>query len=160
MKMREEEEITPAEKQAMEDIEQDEIRRATALMSPEAIVMFPIALILDLFGVVCLILYLAFGIGLPLSYIPDVIGIIVIGGWSLMRSQSLRITRPRAPEVKRVKKRAQKRIAKIERRIARSAKWAKRLRWLRPLLIVVEFIPFLGDIAFSWTLMVYFELKS
>ncbi|GAG17223.1 unnamed protein product [marine sediment metagenome] len=146
------EEITPEETELEIEIEAEEIRRSTALISPEALIMFPIAILLDLFGVVCFILYFAFGIGVPLSFVPDLIGMFIFGIWIFFRSQSLKIVQPRMKAAKKAKIR----IAKI----AKSAKWAKRLKWLRPLFILFEFIPVAGDVLFLWTLLVYFELKS
>lgn len=134
---------------------EEETKETTSFFSPEAVVMFSIAIILDIIGLVCFILIFV-GIGVPLSFLPDIIGMIIIGGWTLFRSQSVK---PQPKMAGKKAAQAKKRAIEIEKRLAKSGKWVKRLRWLRPLLIICEFIPVIGDIMFSWTLLVYFELK-
>ncbi|MDD2732046.1 MAG: hypothetical protein PHI53_02505 [Candidatus Pacebacteria bacterium] len=54
-------------------------------ISPEAVVMLLAAVLLDTIGF--LFLFLSFlGVGIPLSFIPDLIGLIFIGGWMFLRS--------------------------------------------------------------------------
>lgn len=118
-----------------EEIEAEEIRRATAFFSPEALIMFPIAAVLDLVGIILVCF------GLDDFWITDIIGILTIGLWTYFHSQTVKVTY-RAAE-----------------RLAKAVKWARRLRWLRPLLIVLEFIPY-GGAAPCWVLLVYFELQS
>lgn len=121
-----------------EEIKAIEIKKMGALFSPEALVMFIVAGSLDLIGLILLILDFI-GIGLALSFIPDIIGIIVIGSWMYFRSGHITISR-----------RAGKTIKKTGRKIF------KRLG----LAFLGELIPFFGDVAFCWLLVVYFELKN
>jgi len=37
-------------------------------------------------------------------------------------------------------------------------KWAKRLKWIRPVAMIIEAIPFLGALPL-WTIAVYLEIK-
>ena len=131
------EEPTP-EEPIEEEIKAIEIKKMGALFSPEALVMFIAAGSLDLIGLILLILDFI-GIGLALSFIPDIIGIIVIGSWMYFRSGHITISR-----------RAGKTIKKTGRKIF------KRLG----LAFLGELIPLFGDVAFCWLLVVYFELKN
>jgi hypothetical protein len=108
--------------------------RGKAFFGP-AIIMLVLAVLLDLFGLVGLI----FGIGQILSFIPDILGTIFIGGWIYFNSRTIKLTKGTMTK------------------IGGAAKWAKRSKWLRPLLIFGEFIPFVG-IAPLWTILVFFEL--
>lgn len=127
-----------SEEPTEEEIETIGIKKMGALFSPEALVMFIAAGSLDLIGLILLILDFI-GIGLALSFIPDIIGIIVIGSWMYFRSGHITISR-----------RAGKTIKKTGRKIF------KRLG----LAFLGELIPFFGDVAFCWLLVVYFELKN
>lgn len=118
-------------------IEIAETQRQGALFSPEGFLMLGLAAFIDLAGLIDLIPV----IGNILSYGVDIFGIIFIGGWMFFRSQTVQATG-----------RAAARVGKI-------GKWAKRLKWLRPLLIIGEFIPIVGILPL-WTLVVYFELKQ
>ncbi len=106
-----------------------------SFFSPEAIIMMPLAITLDLIGLI-LVLF-----ALDDFFITDIIGIAIIGSWTFFRSQQVQMTQ-----------RAQQKIGK-------AAKQARRLKWLRPLMIVGEFIPYVGALP-CWTILVYFELKS
>lgn len=110
---------------------------STILFSPEGIMMMGIAMGLDLAGLVDLIPV----VGNVLSYLVDFSGILIIGGWTYFRSQSIQVSGRAATKVGKV------------------TQWTKRLRWLRPLLIIGEFIPIVGTLPL-WTLLVYFELKT
>ena len=150
------EELTPQEEAELkEEVEADETRKLGALISPAALIMFPVAILLDLFGIICLILYLAYGTGAILDYLPDIIGLIIITPWCFLHSQQVKSATPKLE----VAKTAKKNVGKFEKRIAKSAKWAKRLKWIRPFFIIFEFIPFLG-VGPWWTMVVYYELKS
>lgn len=154
--MPEEIELTPQEEVELEEeIAAGETRRLGGLISPQALIMFPIAILLDLFGIICLILYLAYGIGGVLDYIPDLIGLIIITPWCFLHSQQVKVATSKLEAAKRAKKN----VAKFEKRIAKSAKWAKKLKWIRPLFIIFEFIHFLGAGPW-WTMIVYHELKT
>lgn len=105
-----------------------------SLFSPEGILMLSIAVLLDGLGFCCLILSF-FGIGIPISGVLDGIGLLTIGGWMFLRTGRIGATR------------------KVTRTFGRLF---KRLG----LAFIGEAIPFFGDIAFCWTLLVYFELKE
>ncbi len=132
------EEPTGEEPTEKEEIEAIEIKRMGALFSPEAVVMFLAAGMLDLAGLIILILNF-FGVGLAISFIPDIIGLVFLGSWMYFRTGHVTISRS-----------AGKTIRKSGRKIL------KRLG----LSFAGELIPFFGDLAFCWTLAVYFELKN
>ncbi len=104
------------------------------LFTLEGILMLSIAIILDLLGLILFILSF-FIVGIPLSFILDIIGLVVIGGWMFLRSGKIKMT---------------KKAAKVSQKIL------KRLG----LAFVGEVIPFFGDIAFCWTLVVFLELRA
>ncbi|GAI16802.1 unnamed protein product, partial [marine sediment metagenome] len=113
--------------------------QVASFTSPEALVMLSTAIILDLIGLFVFILDFFFGIGLLFSFVPDAIGLIFIGGWMFSRTGRVTVTR-----------KAQKTIRKTGKKLF------KRLG----LAFLGELIPFFGDVAFCWTLAVYFELKN
>lgn len=104
------------------------------LTGPEGILMLMIAVPLDLAGIVLFILSF-FGVGIAFSFITDVIGLVVIGGWLLIRTGSVKST-----------KGAQE-IAK---------KTLKRFGFTT----LAELVPFLGDVYPGWTILVWKELKG
>ncbi|MBU0476591.1 hypothetical protein KKB68_01090 [Patescibacteria group bacterium] len=114
---------------------------AQALLGPEGCLMIFLAISLDIFGLVDFIPV----IGNILSYIPDVLGLLIIGGWQIHRSQTIRVTHRRA--------------AARAGGIAQKAKKLKWIKWLKPIFFVAEFIPFIGTLP-CWTLVVWFELKN
>ena len=117
-----------------------------AFFSPEALIMLPLAIVLDLVGII--LVCFAFDD----FFITDIIGFATIGAWGFFRSQikgkpsetpsigELKQSRETIKEVKQTKK------------AGKAAKWGKRLKFL-------EFIPYVGALPF-WTVSVYFELKS
>ena len=113
-------------------------RAGVNFLSPEALLMIGLALIFDGIGLILFILSL-FGIGIPFSWILDLIGLITIGFWMFFRTGHITTT-----------KGAQKLIKKSGKKLL------KRLG----LATLIEIIPFVGDIAFCWTLAVYFEIKN
>ena len=121
----------------MEEAKTVETQKTGVLFSPEGAIMLGAAGFLDLLGLVDSIP----GIGQMLSYIPDFLGIFIIGGWTLYRSQTMKTTH------------------RATQRLGKAAKMGRRLKWLRPLLILGEFVPIAG-IAPLWLLVVYLELKS
>jgi hypothetical protein len=138
--------VTPQEKA---------IEEAGIYLSPEAIVMFPLAILLDLIGIILVIF------SLDDFFITDIIGFAFIGSWGYFRSQirEKETTIQTAPaeerrelskKIKEVRK-PQKEV-KVAKKGAKVAKWGRRLKWL-------ELIPYLGWLPF-WTVSVYFELKS
>lgn len=123
-------EEVPGEIKALEQA----VKNAGVFLSPEAIIFLPLAALLDLVSIILVFF------ALDDFWITDIIGIIFIGGWIWFRSGTLKTTH------------------KAAKRLTQVIKWAKRLKWLRPLLIVLEFIPYVG-VAPCWVLVVYFELK-
>jgi len=82
-------------------------------------------------------------VGQVLSVIMDIVGLVFIGSWMWFRSSAKSITVPRG----------------TGERIAKLSKWAKRLKWIRPLCIVIEMIPIFSSYLPLWILVVWFELK-
>jgi len=111
------------------------VDRVSRFFSPEAVVVFPLAILLDLIGLILICF------GLDDFGVTDIIGIIFIGGWALFRSQTLKMT------------------AGAEKTIAKASKRAKRLKWLRPLAIIAECVPYVGA-APCWTILVFTELQA
>ena len=116
--------------------------KRSALTRPEVIFLF-IAILLDLFGILCLSLDIFFGLGEIISLIPKVIGIIFIGGWMLFRSRGAE-----TPE------RADQGFTRFLRKFFRG----KYKRFLTP--IIGECAPILGNALPFWSLAVYYELTS
>ncbi len=129
-------------------------------ISPEGLIILPIAIVIDLIGIV-LVCFL-----LDDFEITDIIGWIFIGGWSLIRSQvvpTAEISMPSMEEKRGLAKEfqsTQKTAAEAEkiaketqqaRKMANAAKWAKRIKWL-------EFIPYVGALPL-WTVSVYMTIK-
>lgn len=119
--------------------------------SPGALIMMPIALILDAIGIV-LVIFL-----LDDFFIADIIGMATIGVWSWFRGQAkdsqVIIETPdigeRKAQIQRFKQ-IRKEVKTIK--VSRAAKWA---RWLR----FIKFIPYLGALPL-WTVSVYLTLKE
>jgi len=105
-----------------------------ALLTPEGILMMFLAIVIDLVGLVLFILSF-FGIGIILSGISDILGLLFIGSWMFARSGNITAT-----------KGAKKLGQKFFKRLGAS--------------FLGELIPFFGDVAPCWTLAVYFELRS
>lgn len=105
-------------------------QRQGAIFSPEGVIMLPIAAAIDIIDFFIASLF-----------ILDIIAILTIGVWIYFRSQQITVTRGAAA------------------RLGKATKWTRRLRWLRPLLIIIEFIPVVGMLPL-WVLVVYFELKQ
>lgn len=137
-----------ADEETKAAMEEGETRRAGAFLSPEAFVMLPLAILLDIVGIILVCF------GLDDFGTTDAIGLLFIGGWSFFRSQLI----GKAPtEIAAPPSRAE--LKKTTKGTTQVAKWGKRLKWLRPVLICLEFIPYVGCF-FWWTLLVIFELKS
>ena len=126
------------EETAPEEIDSFDAGQATAFLSLDAIIFLPFAILLDLIGIVLICF------ALDDFWITDILGIIFIGGWTYFRSGTVKVTRSAGE--------------KIKRSVGKMAKWVRRLKWLRPLLIFLEFIPYVGVLP-SWTVLVYLELK-
>ena len=125
-----------------EETEEETIREtsdgAWDLISPEGVLMFFIAGVLDSVGLVFFVLSF-FGIGIPLSFVLDILGFIIIGGWIFIRTGQIKTTKKTAEAAKKIAKKAGKRFG---------------------ITFLVELIPFLGDISPSWLILVFFELKN
>jgi len=107
------------------------VAREGIFFSPEGIFMMSLAVLVDIVELF-----------IPLEPIDpiDIFAFLFFGGWMLVRSGSLRVS-----------KRTATKIGKL-------AKWAKRLKWLRPVLFIGEMLPLVGN-APLWTIVVYLELK-
>lgn len=129
-------------------------------LSPEAVIIIPVALTLDAIGII-LVIFL-----LDDFFITDIIGFATIGVWSWFRSQikgdESAIEMPDRKERKKQAQQTQQTPKETEvtkttkagktAKTTRSAKWAKWIRFL-------EFVPYLGVLPF-WTISVFFELKE
>ena len=118
-----------------EEAEDEAVRKMGIAFSPDAIIMFPLAIILDFVGLILICF------GLDDCGITDIIGLIFIGSWSFFHSQTIQMT------------------SGAKKTLAKGAKAAGRIKWLRPLFIAGEFIPYVGA-APCWTILVWFELQS
>lgn len=105
--------------------------------SPEGVIMMTMALVVDISQLATELIPL---INLVVPFLMDLFAIFFIGGWMYMRSRTLQVTQ------------------KTALRIGKAAKWAKRLRWLRPLFIFLEFIPIANSLPL-WAILVFMELK-
>ena len=123
----------------------------TSFFSPEAVAMLPLAILIDAIGIALLCF------GSDDFFITDIIGLLFIGGWSYFRSMVKGGTQETEMPTLGGKKGAVK-TAKQTQRATKVMKWTKRLKWLRPLCVVGEIIPYTGWLPF-WTVFVYFELK-
>lgn len=99
------------------------------IISPQGYIVLVWAVLLDLIGVLIFILEF-FGIGIPISWIFDVIGILTIGIWSWRKTGDLLVT---------------KRVARFLKRPG--------------LAFLGEVIPFIGVLPF-WSLYVFIDLKK
>lgn len=125
------EEMQPKE---MQEETREEERGGGSFFGPEAVIMLPIAVLLDVLGLLEFIPI----VGNIISLIADLIGVIFIGGWLFFRSGTIQAT-PKAA--------------------ARFQKTARVVKWLRPLAFIGEFIPYVGILPL-WTLLVFFELQE
>jgi len=114
-----------------------ETARAGIFLSPEGFIMMSTAALVDVVE-----LFIPFE---PIDPV-DIFAIIFFGAWMVFRS----MIKGKKPELKVSKKAAAT--------IQKAAKWAKRLKWLRPLLFILEMIPIIGA-APLWVVAVYLELK-
>src|SRR3989344_6980048 len=142
----------------------------TALTVPEGLIMLIIAVFLGLAGIVIFILSF-FGVGIPLSFLLDILGMVTIGFWATTRSLFRGIIEKAVGDITEKvlgvggglegMKNFQggsapgsgtgKKIAKMGVKLGLSA-----IRFIITLL--VELVPFLGDILPGWTIFVIFEL--
>ena len=110
-------------------------------LAPDALLMFVIGLALDAGGVLCFILDLTVvgaAIGVPLSSALDFIGLFTFASWILFirKGSSEDLTKGKLWNV----------LKKLLKRVG--------------LPTLIESIPIVGDIAFSWVVTVYLEVKN
>jgi len=131
----EEIETPPAQEEAPQETEQ--ASRGGVFLSPEGIIMMMTSFLVDIGELF-----------IPLEPIDplDIFAIVFFGAWMVFRS----MIKGKKPEI-RVSKKAAATVQK-------AAKWAKRLKWLRPVLFILEMIPLVGAAPF-WVVAVYLELK-
>ncbi len=108
------------------------------LLTPEGLIMMLLAFIVD--SSEFFIEFIPI-IGQFISVLIDILAIVFIGGWTWFHSGTVKVT------------------GKAAKRMGKAAKWAKRMKWLRPLLFILEFIPVVGSLPL-WMLVVYLELKN
>ena len=116
---------------------QEQEREAPGLLSTGGIAILPIAIILDITGMILLC------VGLDDFFLTDIIGIIFIGGWLWLRTGKVAET-PRKGGLFKMD---------FLRKLFRG----KYKRFLTP--ILGEIFPYVGALPF-WTLAVYFELTD
>ncbi len=120
----------------------DEATNKFSALTRPGVIMLIIAIFIDIFGVICLLLDIFFGVGEIPSWISDGAGIVFIGGWIWFRSGRVEV-----PE--RAKQRTEKGLKKLFR--------GKYKKFLTP--ILGEVAPFVGAFPF-WSLAAYYELTS
>ncbi len=106
-------------------------------LAPDAFMMMVIAIALDIGGVICFLLTLTyFGavIGMTLSMILDVLGLIIFSVWTLVFRSG------------QIKGKSVKILIKFLKRVG--------------IPTLIESIPIVGDVAFSWVGTVYLEVKN
>ncbi len=150
--------------------------QAANFFSPEAVIMLPIAVIIDVIGVICVILFL-FKFPQFVTWIADIIGLLIIAPWILMRTVSAKMLGGKEPEVsvselpekiadKRAKvaeaQKAMQEAQKAAQEAARTAQKGARVgaKGLRILgVFLVQIIPIIGALPL-WIWLVYEELKE
>ena len=116
-----------------------------ALTSPEGVVMLFMAGLFDLMSIICAVLIFLFGIGLLLSKIVYIVGLILFGGWALFRGSGALPTKKKGKGGKMTE------IAK-----EKLGKFFKK-HWKK---LGAKLIPVFGDIIPYWTITVYEELTG
>ena len=104
-----------------------------SFLSPEGLMMLSLAIFVDVGEF--FIEFIPY-VGTVISILLDIFAVIFIGGWMWFRSGN------------------KSGIG----RTGKAAKWAKRLKWFRPLCIIIECIPLVGSLPL-WTVAVYLEIK-
>ncbi len=112
----------------------------TSLLSPEAVLMLSVGIILDFSSIICAILIILLGAGLILSKIVYIIGFIIVTIWSIFRGGG----------IQRGKGKMSKQVSKGFGKFLK--KYGKNL--------VIKAVPAIGDIIPLWTITIYTELKS
>lgn len=129
------------------------------------LIMLPIAILLDVLGIICTVLDIAFGIGEIVSWVTDIAGTVIIGGWiffnflmkKFITRESEEKTTEKIKEIKELPQRKQK-LATRMKKIAGKLKGKKGIfRAVGG--IIGEFVPILGVLPF-WTWIVWSERKK
>ena len=129
-------------------------------LSPEALVILPIAVTLDVIGIILICF------ALDDFFITDIIGFATIGTWSWFRSQvkdkesavgmpDREERKTQAQQIQRSPKEAEATKTTKAGKAAKTTKSAKWIKWVR----FLEFVPYVGVLPF-WTISVFFELKE
>ena len=145
-----ENEITDPQEDTEETPEEETSEEPTggnfgALTSPEGVVMLFMAVFFDLLSIICAVLIFLFGIGLLLSKIVYIIGLILFGGWALFRGSGALPTKKKGKGGK-ITEVAKEKLGKFFKK-----HWKK---------LGAKLIPLIGDIIPYWTITVYEELTS
>ena len=119
------------------------VEQVAKLLSPEGIIMLSMALLVD--GGELLVEFIPY-VGQIISIVIDIFAVLFFGFWMWFRSGTITVP-----------KETGKRIAKAT---AKVTKWAKRMKWLRPLCFIIELIPIGSSFLPLWILIVYLELVS
>ena len=129
------------------------------LTSPEGVIMVCLAVMLDILGIICLILWLAAGVGGILSYIPDIIGIFFFGFWMLMKSQEDKTYKESRTEVASEVAEHHKKVKTTKKVFKKGAKRASKSGIKFFAAMLGELVPLIGALPF-WTMFVVSELKE
>ena len=128
------------------------VESASGLLSPEGVIFLPLAILLDLIGIILIIF------ALDDFFILDIIGSTTIGIWIFSKTG----VTPSPPEstgqkAENIAKKSGEAIEKAEKIAAKAGKSG---RWLRPILCSLgEIVPYLGALPF-WTYLVYKTLTD
>ena len=128
----------PAEEGEEETPAEAANRKFKAIFSAEGIIMLFIGGLLDILCIVCVILILAFGMGLLFAKILYIVGLIITCTWSFFRSGT-------TSTVSTTKKTGQKLLGFLKRQ------WKK---------LAGKAIPAIGDALPLWTWTIYSELTA
>ena len=144
-------------------------------MTVGVLIMLPIAIFLDILGVICTILDIAAGVGEVISWVTDIAGTVIIGGWILfnflMGKFVLRKGEGETSEgegghekikekVKEIKELPQKK----KKMVTKAKKLTKKLKGKKGFFriaggVIGEFVPIIGILPF-WTWLVWSERKK
>jgi len=130
-------ERVPGEFEALKDA----TKKAGALFGPAGIIMLSMALLVDVGEF--LVEFIPY-VGQIISIAIDIFAVLFFGFWMWFRSGTITVP-----------KKTGERIAKVT---AKVTKWAKRMKWLRPLCFIIELIPIFSSPLPLWILIVYLEL--
>lgn len=121
------------------EISKWEALRGGIFLGPAGLIMMSAAVVVDVSEFLVEFIPVA---GQVISILIDIGALLFIGGWMYFRSGSITVP------------------SKTGVRTAKVLKWAKRLKWLRPLCVIIEMIPMVSSPLPLWILVVYAELKS